>query len=135
MEIVTHATPTRRLWMGPQFSFKTYSIPVCRRGRGGGGVVKGGGGGGGRKEEEKEEEGRREEGGGETNSRRKSSRRRKRWRGGSKWRNEGKNFNNNVNFLVSSVGYRCNRFDWSDWFGHWEWCRSASHRGPHFPES
>ena len=24
VELVTHATPTRRLWMGPQFSFKTY---------------------------------------------------------------------------------------------------------------
>ena len=23
VELVTHATPTRRLWMGPQFSFKT----------------------------------------------------------------------------------------------------------------
>lgn len=27
VEIVTHAGPHRRLWMGPQFVFKTYNAP------------------------------------------------------------------------------------------------------------
>lgn len=27
VEIVTHAGPHRRLWMGPQFMFKTYNTP------------------------------------------------------------------------------------------------------------
>lgn len=27
VEIVTHAGPHRRLWMGPQFIFKTYNAP------------------------------------------------------------------------------------------------------------
>lgn len=27
VEIVTHAGPHRRLWMGPQFVFKTYNTP------------------------------------------------------------------------------------------------------------
>lgn len=27
VEIVTHAGPHRRLWMGPQFIFKTYNVP------------------------------------------------------------------------------------------------------------
>lgn len=27
VEIVTHAGPNRRLWMGPQFVFKTYNAP------------------------------------------------------------------------------------------------------------
>lgn len=27
VEIVTHAGPHRRLWMGPQFTFKTYNAP------------------------------------------------------------------------------------------------------------
>lgn len=27
VEILTHAPPSRRLWMGPQFSFKTYQPP------------------------------------------------------------------------------------------------------------
>jgi breast carcinoma-amplified sequence 3 len=27
VEIVTHAGPHRRLWMGPQFIFKTYNTP------------------------------------------------------------------------------------------------------------
>ncbi|XP_026687445.1 breast carcinoma-amplified sequence 3 homolog [Diaphorina citri] len=27
VEIITHAGPHRRLWMGPQFSFKTYTPP------------------------------------------------------------------------------------------------------------
>ena len=27
VEIITHAGPHRRLWMGPQFMFKTYSTP------------------------------------------------------------------------------------------------------------
>lgn len=27
VEIVTHAGPHRRLWMGPQFTFKTYNTP------------------------------------------------------------------------------------------------------------
>lgn len=28
VEIVTHAGPHRRLWMGPQFIFKTYNTPA-----------------------------------------------------------------------------------------------------------
>uniref|UniRef100_A0A182JXR5 Uncharacterized protein n=1 Tax=Anopheles christyi TaxID=43041 RepID=A0A182JXR5_9DIPT len=28
VEIITHAGPHRRLWMGPQFMFKTYSAPI-----------------------------------------------------------------------------------------------------------
>jgi len=28
VEIVTHAGPHRRLWMGPQFTFKTYNSAV-----------------------------------------------------------------------------------------------------------
>ncbi len=28
VEILTHAPPTRRLWMGPQFSFKSYQSPA-----------------------------------------------------------------------------------------------------------
>ena len=28
VELVTHATPTRRLWMGPQFFFKTYTSNI-----------------------------------------------------------------------------------------------------------
>lgn len=28
VEIVTHAGPHRRLWMGPQFIFKTYNTPT-----------------------------------------------------------------------------------------------------------
>lgn len=27
VEIITHAGPHRRLWMGPQFMFKTYNTP------------------------------------------------------------------------------------------------------------
>lgn len=27
VEIITHAGPHRRLWMGPQFVFKTYNTP------------------------------------------------------------------------------------------------------------
>lgn len=27
VEIITHAGPHRRLWMGPQFIFKTYNTP------------------------------------------------------------------------------------------------------------
>ena len=27
VEILTHAGPHRRLWMGPQFTFKTYNTP------------------------------------------------------------------------------------------------------------
>ena len=27
VEIITHAGPHRRLWMGPQFVFKTYNAP------------------------------------------------------------------------------------------------------------
>lgn len=27
VEIITHAGPSRRLWMGPQFVFKTYNTP------------------------------------------------------------------------------------------------------------
>lgn len=27
VEIITHAGPHRRLWMGPQFIFKTYNAP------------------------------------------------------------------------------------------------------------
>lgn len=27
VEIITHAGPHRRLWMGPQFTFKTYNTP------------------------------------------------------------------------------------------------------------
>ncbi|KAK4303663.1 hypothetical protein Pmani_024333 [Petrolisthes manimaculis] len=46
VEIHTHAGPHRRLWMGPQFSFKT--IPgVTYSTTGGGGCGGGGGGGGG----------------------------------------------------------------------------------------
>ena len=31
VELVTYATPTRRLWMGPQFSFKTYHSQITVR--------------------------------------------------------------------------------------------------------